>query len=66
MKSKNEFEVAKITGSPSQIEEKQLTMEVAQDRYESKTLRAPFSGKIVDLFVEEGDFIEGARDGYPD
>lgn len=62
LKSKNEFEVAKITGSPSQIEEKQLTMEVAQDRYESKTLRAPFSGKIVDLFVEEGDFIEGARD----
>lgn len=62
LKSKNEYELAKITGSPSQIEEKQLTMEVALDRYESKTLRAPFSGKIVDLFVEEGDFIEGTHD----
>ncbi len=62
LKAKNEYELAKITGSPSQIEEKKLTMEVALDRYESKTLRAPFSGKIVDIFVSEGDFIEGTHD----
>jgi len=62
LKALNEYELAKITGSPSQIEEKKLTMEVALDRYESKTLPAPFSGKIVDIFVEEGDFIEGTRD----
>lgn len=62
LKAMNEYELAKITGSPSQIEEKKLTMEVAQDRYESKTLPAPFYGKIVDIFVEEGDFIEGTHD----
>lgn len=62
LKALNEYELAKITGSPSQIEEKKLTMELALDRYESKTLPAPFSGKIVDIFVEEGDFIEGTRD----
>ncbi|HOR42053.1 MAG TPA: efflux RND transporter periplasmic adaptor subunit [Atribacterota bacterium] len=62
LKTKNEYELAKITGSPTQVEEKELTMEVARDRYESKTLRAPFTGKIVDIFVEEGDFIEGTHD----
>lgn len=62
LRAKNEYELAKITGSPSEIEEKKLTMEVALDRYESKTLCAPFSGKIVDIFVEEGDFIEGTDD----
>ncbi len=62
LQAKNEYELAKITGSPSQVEEKKLTMELALDRYESKTLPAPFSGKIVDIFVEEGDFIEGTTD----
>jgi multidrug efflux pump subunit AcrA (membrane-fusion protein) len=62
LRAKNEYELAKISGSPTQIEEKKLTMEVALDKYESKTLTAPFSGKIVDIFVEEGDFIGGNND----
>lgn len=62
LSAKNEYELAKISGSSSQIEEKNLKMEVALDKYESKTLKAPFSGKIVDIFVEEGDFIEGSQD----
>jgi len=62
LSAKNDYELAKITGSPSQIEEKKLTMEVALDKYESKTLKAPFSGKVVDVFVEGGDFIEGSHD----
>ena len=62
LKTKNEYELAKISGSPSAIEEKKLTMEVALDNYESKTLKAPFAGKIVEIFVEEGDFIEGSDD----
>jgi multidrug efflux pump subunit AcrA (membrane-fusion protein) len=62
LRAKNEYELAKISGSPTQIEEKKLTMEVALDKYESKTLKAPFSGKIVDIFVEEGDFIGGNND----
>jgi hypothetical protein len=31
-------------------------MEVALDNYESKTLKAPFSGKFVEIFIEEGNF----------
>ncbi|MBN2395764.1 MAG: efflux RND transporter periplasmic adaptor subunit [Candidatus Atribacteria bacterium] len=62
LKARNEYELAKISGSPSEIEEKKLTMEVALDNYESKTLKAPFSGKIVEIFIEEGDFIEGSDD----
>jgi len=62
IKAKNEYELAKISASPSTIEEKQLTMEVALDNYESKTLKAPFAGKIVKIFIEEGDFIEGTDD----
>jgi len=60
--AKNEYELAKISASPSTIEEEQLTMEVALDNYESKTLKAPFAGKIVEIFIEEGDFIEGTDD----
>jgi multidrug efflux pump subunit AcrA (membrane-fusion protein) len=59
LRAKNEYELAKISGSPSQIEEKKLAMEVAFDNYESKTLKAPFAGKVVDIFVEEGDYVEG-------
>lgn len=62
LKAKNEYELAKISGSTSQIEEKKLTMEVALDNYESKTLKAPFPGKIVEIFIEKGDFIEGSND----
>ncbi len=62
LSAKNEYELAKISGSPTQIEEKKLNMEVALDKYQSKTLKAPFSGKIVDIFVEEGDFIGGNDD----
>ncbi len=62
LSAKNEYELAKISGSPTQIEEKKLTMEVALEKYESKTLKAPFSGKVVDIFVEEADFIGGNDD----
>jgi multidrug efflux pump subunit AcrA (membrane-fusion protein) len=62
LKAKNEYELAKISSSPSTIEEKQLTMEVARENYESKTLKSPFFGKIVEIFVEKGDFIEGSND----
>ncbi|KQC10810.1 MAG: hypothetical protein APR54_11645 [Candidatus Cloacimonas sp. SDB] len=59
LRAKNEYELAKISGSPSQVEEKELAMEVAFNNYESKTLKAPFAGKVVDIFVEEGDYVEG-------
>lgn len=58
LKAKNEYELAKIDGSLSNIEEAKLTMELALDELEAKTITAPFSGKIVEIFVEEGDYVE--------
>lgn len=57
LKAKNEYELAKIDGSPSDIQEKKLTMDLALDKLEAKTITAPFSGKIVTIFVEEGDYV---------
>lgn len=63
LKAKNEYELVKINGSASQTEEEnRLAMEVAQEKLEAKTIQAPFSGKIVNIFVEEGDYIERTDD----
>jgi multidrug efflux pump subunit AcrA (membrane-fusion protein) len=63
LKAKNEYGLAKINGSASQVqEENKLAMEVAQEKLEAKTIRAPFSGKIVNIFVEEGDYVEATDD----
>lgn len=63
LKAKNEYELAKINGSPSLTqEEKRLTMELALEKLEAQTIRAPFSGKIINIYVEEGDYIEKDND----
>ena len=63
LKAKNEYELAKINGSPSLIqEEKKLSMDLALEKLEAQTIRAPFSGKIVNIFVEEGDYIRTTDD----
>jgi len=63
LKAKNEYELAKINGSPSLTqEEKRLAMDLALEKLEAQTIRAPFSGKIIKIFVEEGDNIEKTDD----
>jgi len=59
LKAKNEYELAKINGSPSLTqEEKRLAMDLALEKLEAQSIRAPFSGKIINIYVEEGDYIE--------
>lgn len=63
LKSKNEYELAKINGSPNLTqEEKRLAMDLALEKLEAQTIRAPFSGKIIKIYVEEGDNIEKTDD----
>ena len=63
LKAKNEYELAKINGSPSLTqEEKRLAMDLALEKLEAQTIRAPFSGKIIKIYVEEGDNIEKTDD----
>jgi multidrug efflux pump subunit AcrA (membrane-fusion protein) len=63
LKAKNEYELAKINGSPASTqEEKKLAMDLALEKLEAQTIRAPFSGKIINIYVEEGDYIEGTDD----
>ena len=63
LKAKNEYELAKINGSPSLTqEEKRLAMDLALEKLEAQTIQAPFSGKIINIYVEEGDYIEKDND----
>lgn len=63
LRAKNEYELAKINGSPSSTqEEKRLAMDLALEKLEAQTIKAPFSGKIINIYVEEGDYIEGTDD----
>jgi len=63
LKAKNEYELAKINGSPNLTqEEKKLTMDLALEKLEAQTIQAPFSGKIIKIYVEEGDNIEKTDD----
>jgi len=61
--AKNEYELAKINGSPNLTqEEKKLAMDLALEKLEAQTIQAPFSGKIIKIYVEEGDNIEKTDD----
>jgi len=63
LKAKNEYKLAKINGSPTlTLEEKKLAMDVALEKFEATTIQAPFSGKIINIYVEEGDYIEKDND----
>ena len=63
LRAKNEYELAKINGSPNLTqEEKKLAMDLALEKLDARTIRAPFSGKIIKIYVEEGDNIEKTDD----
>lgn len=56
LKAKNQYKAIQINGSPSEIEEAKIDLEIAEEKLADKTIIAPFDGMIVDLVVEEGDF----------
>lgn len=56
LKAKNQYKAIQINGSPSEIEEAKISLEIAEEKLAEKTIIAPFTGVIVELNVEEGDF----------
>jgi len=65
LKAKNAYELIKINGSESEIEEQRLNFQIAQKNLEDTILKAPFSGLITEVSVKSGDYISaGAQVGY--
>lgn len=57
LKAKNTYNLIKINGSGSQVEEAELNFKIAKDNLEATTLRAPFSGLIAEITVKKSNYI---------
>jgi len=55
--AKNTYELIKMSGSESEINEQELNFQIAKKNLEDTTLKAPFSGLLTDVSVKPGDFI---------
>lgn len=65
LKAKNTYELIKINGSESEIEEQRLNFQIAQKNLEDTILKAPFAGLITEVSVKPGDYISaGTQVGY--
>jgi len=58
LSSKNNYEQTLISGSKTEIEEARLKLEIAKKALEGTKLKAPFTGIITEVAVEEGDYVE--------
>lgn len=56
IQKQNSYNRAKINGSKSEIEEAKLGLELATFELENLDLKAPFSGIITDIDIEEGSY----------
>ena len=52
--SSDAYELARISGTPNALREAELDLKVAQTNLENTTIRAPFSGVITAVNIEEG------------
>jgi len=57
LQAKNNYENAKLEGIKSEIEEKKLNYEAANENYEKTLIKAPFDGEVTDIGVYEGDSV---------
>ena len=55
LKAQNAYELARISGTPNALREAELDLKVAQTNLENTTIRAPFSGVITAVNIEEGE-----------
>ena len=56
IQKQNAYNKAQINGSQTQIKEAEIELEMAQNNLENMELKAPFSGIITEINVEEGDY----------
>lgn len=62
LKIKNAYELIKINGSDSEIEETKLDLTIAAKSLEDTTLKAPFSGLITEISVKSGDYVTQGKE----
>lgn len=62
LRAKNTYELIKMSGSESEINEQELNFQIAKKNLENTTLKAPFSGLITDISVKPGDYINSGRE----
>ncbi|MFO7819351.1 MAG: efflux RND transporter periplasmic adaptor subunit [Halanaerobacter sp.] len=58
LQAKNKYERAKIDGTPAEIKEAELELQLAEDDLEDTKLKAPFSGVVNEITVEEDSYTE--------
>ncbi|WP_018248858.1 efflux RND transporter periplasmic adaptor subunit [Orenia marismortui] len=58
LNTKNNYEQTLISGSKTEIEEAKLKLEIAKKSLGGTKLKAPFTGIITEVAVEEGDYVE--------
>jgi len=56
LQRENAYNRARINGSRNEIEEARLNLELAKNELENLDLKAPFSGIITDIYLEEGSY----------
>ncbi|AGB41306.1 RND family efflux transporter, MFP subunit [Halobacteroides halobius DSM 5150] len=56
LKAKANYEKAVINGTPSEIKKARLNLEIAKDKLEETKLKAPFTGIINKINIEEGSY----------
>lgn len=57
----NAYNRAKINGSQNEIEEARLNLELVENNLVNLDLKAPFSGIITDIFLEEGGYYSSGE-----
>jgi len=62
LSAKNTYDLSKINGSESEIEEQKLNLSIAKKNLEDTTIKAPFSGLITNVSVVPGDYIHSGNE----
>jgi multidrug efflux pump subunit AcrA (membrane-fusion protein) len=61
IRAKNNYQNVQINGSQNAIEEAKLNYEIAQENFQETQLKAPYSGVVTELLVQEGDYINSGQ-----
>lgn len=62
LRAKNTYELIKMSGSESEINEQELNFQITKKNLEDTTLKAPFSGLITNVSVKPDDYINSGSE----
>lgn len=61
LQAKDNYDLAKINGSDSQINQAKLQLDIAADVLADTVLKAPFAGTVTDVFFKTGDYVPNGQ-----